>query len=80
LVTVAIHEILHVFGLKHSAFTNAVMYSEYNGSKRKMSRDDILGIRKIYKNHIYTDRKYDKDEGFLMNLWNKIVDLIKRLF
>lgn len=46
--TVAIHEIGHALGLDHSAYSDAVMYAYYNGTKQFPTADDVGGIRSIY--------------------------------
>lgn len=51
--TVLLHEILHVFGLKHTTDKHAVMFAAYDGEKRKMNTDDINGIREIYRDLVY---------------------------
>jgi hypothetical protein len=48
LETVMAHEIGHSLGLLHSSFSNAVMYSVYNGMKQSLTSDDIAGIQSIY--------------------------------
>lgn len=48
LVTVAIHELGHSLGLKHSNVLGAIMYPTYYGSLRTLSSDDIQGIQTLY--------------------------------
>ena len=48
LKTVAIHEIGHALGLGHSEYSNAAMWSYYNGVKASLISDDISGIRSVY--------------------------------
>lgn len=48
LVTVAIHELGHSLGLKHSSVPGAIMYAYYNGSQRTLAADDIQGIQALY--------------------------------
>lgn len=50
LETVAVHEIGHVLGMKHSDDNRAVMYSNvYPGIlKRVLSSDDLAGIKQLY--------------------------------
>jgi hypothetical protein len=51
LFTVAMHEVGHALGLKHSTLISANMYSAYNGVKSGLTADDISGIRNIYSNN-----------------------------
>jgi hypothetical protein len=46
--TVALHELGHSLGLKHSADPNSVMYPWYSGGRRDLTEDDIRTIRKVY--------------------------------
>lgn len=48
LVTVAIHEIGHSLGLKHSQEPNAIMYAYYYGSNRQLQCDDLIAIDLLY--------------------------------
>jgi predicted Zn-dependent protease len=48
LPTVALHELGHGLGLRHSAVPSAVMFASYRGARRELTRDDIDGIRAIY--------------------------------
>lgn len=48
LVTVAIHELGHSLGLKHSNVSGAIMYPTYYSSQRTLSSDDIQGIQALY--------------------------------
>lgn len=48
LLTVAIHELGHALGLKHSNVGNAIMYPKYSGINRTLASDDIDGIQSIY--------------------------------
>lgn len=48
LLSVAIHELGHALGLRHSSEPNAIMYPTYSGPKRTLHEDDIRGIRAIY--------------------------------
>ncbi|CAN1162759.1 Metalloendoproteinase 5-MMP [Linum perenne] len=47
--TVALHEIGHILGLMHSSVPTAIMYPAVaDGVTKKLSRDDIHGIRALY--------------------------------
>ena len=46
--TVALHEIGHSLGLRHSDVKESVMDSFYYGLRRELYADDIAGIRSIY--------------------------------
>lgn len=48
--SVALHEIGHLLGLKHSTATRAVMYAgmETNKTKRSLYEDDLEGLFKLY--------------------------------
>lgn len=48
LVTVAAHEFGHSLGLRHSNVNGALMFPSYSGAQRRLSGDDINGIRSIY--------------------------------
>ena len=48
LLTVCLHEILHILGVGHSSEKNAVMYFEYSGVKRDLHDDDIRAINDKY--------------------------------
>jgi len=50
LLPVALHEVGHVLGLKHSTDANAVMYEKYNknSSSIQLSDDDVAGIQQLY--------------------------------
>lgn len=48
LVTVALHELGHSLGLRHSDVVGAIMYPYYSGSQRFLATDDILGISRLY--------------------------------
>ncbi len=48
LLTVAIHELGHSLGLRHSNVPEAIMYPTYSGIKRTLADDDIQGIQSIY--------------------------------
>ena len=50
LFQVAVHELGHVLGLKHSGVYRSVMKPYYPGynSNFKLGRDDIRGIQKLY--------------------------------
>uniref|UniRef100_A0A914CSP7 Peptidase metallopeptidase domain-containing protein n=1 Tax=Acrobeloides nanus TaxID=290746 RepID=A0A914CSP7_9BILA len=50
---VALHEIGHALGLRHSTYKNAVMnpyYSNRPDGELKLSKDDIFGIQELYQN------------------------------
>ncbi|KAJ9562472.1 hypothetical protein OSB04_007632 [Centaurea solstitialis] len=50
LMTVAIHEIGHMFGLDHSEDKNAIMFPYIvNGIIKRVAADDIKGIKTLYK-------------------------------
>ncbi|XP_057812400.1 metalloendoproteinase 3-MMP-like [Salvia miltiorrhiza] len=47
--TVALHEIGHLLGLRHSSVEAAIMYSEISaGQTKNLHEDDIAGIRDLY--------------------------------
>lgn len=48
LVTVALHELGHSLGLRHSNVPGAIMNAFYSGSQRFLGTDDILGITQLY--------------------------------
>lgn len=48
LLSVAIHELGHALGLRHSNVPEAIMYPTYSGIKRDLANDDITGIQSIY--------------------------------
>lgn len=48
LATVALHELGHGLGLRHSAVPSTVMFASYDGARRELTQDDIDGIRAIY--------------------------------
>jgi len=48
LLTVAIHELGHAHGLRHSTVGEAIMFPTYSGIKRTLAADDIQGIQSIY--------------------------------
>ena len=48
LETVALHEIGHLLGLRHSAVAGSVMEAIYAGQRRALTQDDITGIKSLY--------------------------------
>ena len=50
LLPVALHEVGHVLGLKHSSDRNSVMYEFYNkkSSSIQLDDDDVNGIQRMY--------------------------------
>ncbi len=48
MLTVALHEIGHALGLRHSPVPGAIMQPFYGGSQRFLGTDDIAGINAIY--------------------------------
>ena len=48
LLSVAIHELGHALGLRHTNVPEAIMYPTYNGNRRMLAQDDIDGIQNIY--------------------------------
>lgn len=51
--SVALHELGHSLGLRHSDVNNSVMEATYEGERRDLTQDDIDGIRAIYGNRTY---------------------------
>lgn len=48
LLSVAIHELGHALGLRHTNAPDAIMYPTYSGNRRTLAQDDIDGIQSIY--------------------------------
>lgn len=48
LLSVAIHELGHALGLRHTNVPEAIMYPTYSGNRRILAQDDIDGIQSIY--------------------------------
>ena len=48
LIHVAVHEIGHALGLRHSNVRGSVMWPTASRGTPKLSRDDIDGIRNLY--------------------------------
>lgn len=48
LFTIALHELGHSIGLRHSQVSASLMEANYNGSQRFLSPDDITGIQSLY--------------------------------
>lgn len=48
LLAVAIHELGHALGLRHSTDANAIMFPTYSGPRHELGEDDIAGIQSIY--------------------------------
>jgi hypothetical protein len=48
LLSVAIHELGHALGLRHSNVSEAIMFPTYSGLKHTLAADDIEGIQSIY--------------------------------
>ena len=48
LLSVAIHELGHALGLRHSTDPNAIMFPTYSGPRHELGEDDIAGIQSIY--------------------------------
>ncbi len=63
LQTVALHELGHSLGLKHSSIQDAIMYTYYGGSHRELHDDDIQGIQNIYGEGDDDDPPDDPPEG-----------------
>lgn len=53
LETVALHEIGHLIGLKHSTNPDAVMYASYQGLRRVLTQDDIDGATRLYRGNVH---------------------------
>ena len=48
LETVALHEIGHLLGLRHSSDPTSVMYPYYGGIRRNLGPDDTSGVQRLY--------------------------------
>lgn len=48
LLTVAIHELGHALGLRHSMDRDAIMFPTYRGPRHTLGDDDVEGIQSIY--------------------------------
>lgn len=48
LQAVAIHEIGHLLGLRHSVDNTAIMYPTYSSQRLQLGQDDIAGIQQLY--------------------------------
>ena len=48
LYNVALHEIGHLLGLKHSQDRNAIMFAYYSENRNDLRSDDIAGVQSLY--------------------------------
>lgn len=71
LLTVAIHEIGHALGLRHSSDSDAIMFPTYSGPNHTLGNDDIAGIQEIYPRIPIRPTR---------SLWKMILDFFRRLF
>lgn len=77
LYSVALHEIGHSLGLRHSAVHEAVMYFSYNPTRRETHNDDRNGLTQLYgaKGDITTPPPTTTTSGPPENVYNETSNL-----
>jgi hypothetical protein len=73
LLSVAIHELGHALGLRHSTDPNAIMFPTYSGPRHDLGEDDIAGIQSIY------GKQAESPTGGL-NWWQRFLRWLRELF
>ena len=53
LLAVAVHEIGHALGLKHSNVKGSIMWPTVKAETPKLHQDDMNGIRSLYGESVY---------------------------
>jgi hypothetical protein len=73
LLTVAIHELGHALGLRHSTDRDAMMFPTYSGPRHTLGADDIAGIQSIYGLPV-------EAPGEGLNWWSRCLAWLRNLF